>query len=123
MKICLRCKRAYYPDYYQNGILFIHNKFMVSLEVILEFLHVLQLGGSFIEAIKKKFLLLGQLEGLDRESTERDLTSNSIKLEKTVLAVMSILVNGSDMDNVVCYLCGNCPKIVNTDGNTKVSQI
>ena len=96
---------------------------MLSLEVILELSHVLQLGGSFIEAIKKKFLLLGQVEGLDTETLERDLTSNSIKLEKTVIAVVSILVKDTDMDRVVCYLCGNCPKIVSTDGNTKVIQI
>jgi hypothetical protein len=117
---CPQCKIAYYPDYTPNGILFIHNKFMLSLELVLELSHVLQLGGSFIEAIKKKFLLLGQVEGLEAETLERDLTSNSIKLEKTVIAVVSMLVKGVDMDQAVCYLCGICPKIVSTDGNTKV---
>ena len=94
---------------------------MISLEVIIELSHVLQLGGSFIEAIKKKFLLLGQVEGLDKDTLEKDLTSNSIKIEKTVIAVMSMLVRDTDMNGVLCYLCGICPKIVSTDGNTKDS--
>ena len=98
-------------------------KFMVSLEVILDLCHVMQIGGSFIEAIKKKILLLGQCEGLDRLTTERDLTNNCVKLEKTVIAVMSLIVTGSDLDDVVCYICGNCPKIVSTDGNTKVRDV
>ena len=37
----------------------------------------------------------------------------------TVKAYMYILditlVNGQDMDNVTCLLCGNCPKIVNRE--------
>ena len=32
-----------------------------------------------------------------------------------------ISVTGKDMDEVGCLLCGNCPKIVNSDGNAKDS--
>lgn len=93
---------------------------MVTIESILDLSQVLQTGGSFVEAIKKKLVLLGQVEGLCKETLETDLTSNALKLEKAVIAVMSLMIKGSDLDDVVCYICGNCPKIVCTDGNTKV---
>ena len=96
---------------------------MVSFEVILDLSHSMQLGGSLIEAIKRKILLLGQCEGLKRSTTETDLANNCVKIEQTVIAVMSLIVTGSDLDNVVCLVCGNAPKIVSTDGNTKVKQI
>ena len=34
---------------------------------------------------------------------------------------MTYTVRGADMDDVICWLCGNCPKGVATDGNTKDS--
>ena len=120
VKVCPKCRRAFYPEFYQNGLIFVHNKFLITIEAILDLNHVLQTGGNFIETVKKKFLLLGQLEGLEKETTERDLANNAVKLEKTVIAIMSLLVTGSDWDGAVCYICGICPKIVCTDGNTKV---
>ena len=123
VKICSKCKRAYYPDFYQNGLLFLHNKFLITIEAILDLSHVLQTGGSSIEVIKKKLLLLGQLEGLDMEALKKDLTNTALKLEKTVIAVMSLLLKGSDLDDVVCFICGIAPKIVCTDGNTKVIYV
>ena len=122
VKVCSKCRRAFYPEFYENGIIFLHNKFMVTIETILDLNQVLQTGGSFVEAIKKKLRLLGQLEGLSKEALETDLNSCALKLEKIVIAVMSLMVKGSDLDDVLCYICGNCPKIVCTDGNTKVSQ-
>ena len=78
VKVCAKCRRAVYPEFYQNGLLFIHNKFLITLESILDLSHVLQTGGSFISAVKKKFLLLGQLEGLDKEDIEKDLTNKIV---------------------------------------------
>lgn len=120
LKVCPKCRRAFYPEFYQNGVLFIHNKFMLTIETILDLNNALQTGGGFIEAVKKKMLLLGKLEGLTQTALEKDLTNNVLKLEKIVIAVMSLMVTGSDLDDVVCFTCGNCPKIVSTDGNTKV---
>ena len=120
VKVCSKCRRAVYPDYYQNGIVFVHNKLMVSLETILDLNQVNQIGGGFVGAIKKKIALLGQLEGIHKETLEADLNSIALKLEKTVIGVMSLLVKGSDLDSVLCYICGICPKLVCTDGNTKV---
>ena len=94
---------------------------MVSLETILDLNQVNQIGGGFVGAIKKKIALLGQLEGIHKETLEADLNSIALKLEKTVIGVMSLLVKGSDLDSVLCYICGICPKLVCTDGNTKVN--
>ena len=123
VKVCPDCRRAYYPQFYQNGILFVHNKFMLSIEAILDFGQILQTGGGFIEAMKKKFLLLGQVEGLDCETLETNLNNTALYIEKIVIATLSIILKGSDMDEVMCYICGNCPKICCTDGNAKVKLI
>ena len=34
---------------------------------------------------------------------------------------MSQIVRDDDLNDVTCYLCGNSPKLVSTDGNTKDS--
>ena len=121
VKVCSECRRAFYPEFYENGLIFLHNKFLVTIESILDMINVLQTGGSLIEAIRKKVSLLGQLEGLKKEGLETH--NNALKLEKSAIAVMSLLVRGSDWDDVVCYICGVCPKIVCTDGNTKVFEL
>ena len=123
VKVCSKCRRAVYPDFYENGIIFLHNKLMISIETILDLNQVLQTGGSLVEAIKKKISLLGQLEGIPKTTLNPDLNSLAQKLDKIVIAVMSIIVKGSDLDSVLCLICGNCPKIVCTDGNTKVGAI
>ena len=38
-----------------------------------------------------------------------------------MIGVSSILVRDLDMNLVICWICGNCPKSVSTDGNTKDS--
>ena len=119
VKTCPKCKRAFYPEFYQNGLIFVHNKFVLTIEAILDILNSLKNGSSLIETIKDKLLLLGQLAGIPNDLIEKDITNNSIKLEKVVIAVANILVTGEDLDDVTCYLCGNCPKIVSTDGNAK----
>ena len=121
VKVCSKCRRAFYPDFYQNGLIFLHNKFVITIEAILDLGNVLQTGGSFIEVIKKKLLLLGQLEGLNMEALRRDIGNTALKLEKSTIAVLALLLKGSDMDDVICYICGIAPKIVCTDGNVKVT--
>ena len=53
LRVCSKCKRAFYPDFYENGLIFLHNKFLVTLELILDLSHILETGGSSIESIKK----------------------------------------------------------------------
>ena len=112
VKVCPECDRAYYPSLYHKGIIFVHNKLMITIDLILDLTILMQTGGGFIEAIKKKLQLLGQAEGLNREDIKPDLNSMSLKLEKLTIAVMALMLKDSDMDDVVCYICGNCPKIV-----------
>ena len=120
LKVCPKCKRAFYPSFYKNGIIFVHNKFMLTIEAILDLGQILSTGGGFVETVKQKLLLLGHLEGLDTVNLEKNLNNNALALEKMVIATLSIMLKGSDLDSVVCFICGNCPKIVCTDGNTKV---
>lgn len=77
VKFCPTCRRSFYPDLYEKGIIFIHNKFMLCIETLLDILNSLKNNGSLIETIKDKLKLLGQLGGLSAE--DMDLTNNSIK--------------------------------------------
>ena len=64
---------------------------MLTIEAILDFLNTLKNNGSLIESIKDKLLLLGQLEGIAADVILKDLTNNSVRLEKVVIAVASLL--------------------------------
>ena len=41
-------------------------------------------------------------------------------IERAAIAVNALLITGDDLDNVICLFCGMAPKIVLTDGNSKV---
>ena len=45
--------------------------------------------------------------------------NHAIDIELACIAVISTLITPEDMDNVMCLICGACPKIVNSDGNAK----
>ena len=108
-----------YPDFLQNGLLFLHNKFVLTIEALLDMLNTLKTSGSLIHFIQERLRLLFKLEGMNMDDVE---TSNISKnLEKFVIGVASLLVSESDLNSVSCLLCGNCPPIVSTDGNTKDS--
>ena len=120
-KVCPNCKVAFYPEFYHNGLIFTHNKFLLTIEFILDTLDTLKTNGSLIQSIEDKLKLFGRLAGIEKDVIEKDITNNSVKLEKLVIAIGSILVTPDDHDNVTCLICGNCPKIVCSDGNTKDS--
>ena len=119
VKSCPKCGIAYYPDFGHKGLIFAHNKFLLTIEYILDILNCLKTNGCLIECIKDRLLLLAQVEGLT-EIIKKDIQNTSVKLEKIVIAIASLLVKDEDLDSVQCWLCGNCPKFVSTDGNTKV---
>ena len=121
VKVCEDCKLAVYPDFFKNGLIFAHNKFLLTIEFILDTLDTLKNGGSLIQTLEDKLKLFGKLDGIEKEVIEKDVTNNSVKIEKLVIGIGSILVTSADHDSVTCLLCGNCPKIVCTDGNTKDS--
>ena len=90
-----------------------------------------------IEHIKESILLLSLKHGIaNAEVNLSDLSWNIelcaiglviLRLEicivncNNVLALIAKMITPSDFDAVCCLVCGAAPKIVYTDGNTKVS--
>ena len=91
IKTCPTCKRAFYPDFYQNGIVFSHNKFMITIDFILDVLNTLKNSGSLVQTIQDKLRLLSKLDGVDEGVIETDINNNSVKIEKLVIAVSSLI--------------------------------
>ena len=60
--------------------------------------------------------MLCQREGLE-EFQDNNVAS---VIERTSIAVNSLLITGKDLNDVVCLTCGYAPKIVLSDGNSKV---
>ena len=89
-----------------------HNKLMVSFDFILDLINILRTGGAMIETIQNRIRLLGGASGIGIREVETDISSISIKLEKFTIAVANILIGVRDLDEVMCYICGSCPKIV-----------
>ena len=75
-------------------------------------------GVSMIEVIKNKIKLLCQREGIN-EFQDNNVAS---MIERTSIAVNALLITGDDLDSVICLTCGIAPKIVLSDGNSKVSN-
>jgi hypothetical protein len=73
-----------------------------------------------IECIKSKLKLMSMREGL---SEGIDNQNNASMIERAAVAINSLLINGDDLDAVVCLVCGFCPKIVSSDGNSKAGSI
>ena len=65
-----------------------------------------------IETIQNRIRLLGGASGISITEVETDILSISIKLEKFAIAVANILIRVTDLSDVMCYICGSCPKIV-----------
>ena len=114
VKICPLCHCAFYPDLYKNGVIFLHNKVMLSADFLMDLLNVLKAGSGMIETIQLRIRLLGNAAGISTEEISTDITALSIKLEKSAIAFGAIIIDERDLDDVTCYLCGACPKIVST---------
>ena len=97
-KFCPECKIAVYPEFYKNGLIFAHNKFLITIEAILDMMDILKNNGSLIQSIEDKLRLLGKLEGIEAGVIESDIANNSVKLEKITLAIASLL--GTSHDNL-----------------------
>ena len=113
VKWCPKCHRTFYPNLYEKGLqISLHNKLLISVDFLLDLVNVLKTGGALIETIQQRIRLLGATN--DLEEIETDLSSISIKLEKSTIALASILIRVSDLDDVLCYVCGAAPKIVSS---------
>ena len=114
VKWCPKCHRAFYPNLYEKGLISLHNKFLISADFLLDLVNTLKTGGALIETIQQRIRLLGATSDIDIEEVETDLSSMSIKLEKSTIALACVLIRVSDLDQVLCYLCGAAPKIVSS---------
>jgi hypothetical protein len=77
---------------------------------------MLDSGISMIQVIKDKLQLMCQREGL-KEFQDNNIAS---MIERTSIAFNALLITGQDLDQVICLSCGMAPKIVLSDGNSKV---
>ena len=96
------CKVAYYPELYSEGLLPLHNKFILSFDLILDFYNQLVTGSSLIENVEAKFLLLGKCNGFEEDDLLRNLSNHSKNIEKFVIATIASLINGADLNEVMC---------------------
>ena len=120
VKLCRKCKRIFYPELYSKGVFPLHNRFLITIDFLMDFKNLLVMGTSTIEAIKQRIRLLSFCEGFT-EHFEVNLINHCKDIEMACVGITALLITPSDMDSVMCLICGNCPKIVNSDGNAKVS--
>ena len=118
VKLCRKCKRVFYPELYKMGIFPVHNRFLLTLDFLLDIKNTMVQGSSTIEAIKQKIRLISMCEGMPGQ-LETNLTNHCRDIEMACVAVISLLIGPADMDSVICLVCGACPKIINSDGNAK----
>ena len=86
---------------YEKGIFPVHNRFLITMDFLLDFRNTLVMGSSTIETIKQKIILLGFCEGLSR-NFESNLINHCKDIEMACVAVTSLLITPADMDHVIC---------------------
>ena len=64
---------------------------MITIDFILDILNTLKNSGSLVQTIQDKLRLLSKLDGVDEGVIETDINNNSIKIEKLVIAVSSLI--------------------------------
>ena len=90
---------------------------ILSYDYLCELSYLVDSGVSLIQVIQDKIQLLSQREGLD-EFPDHNI---ALMVERCAIAVNALMTTGKDLDHVICLFCGMAPKVILTDGNTKVS--
>ena len=119
VKMCPTCKYLVYPNVLEYGLFCIHNKVLLSYRLLMELCDQMFIGGSLIDFISAKVHNNGLSEGLDYDFLSINLVNIAKMVEGCGIALLSLLIQKDDMNMVVCLYCGNCPKCVNSDGNSK----
>ena len=121
VKRCPSCHIAYYPDLYSNGLICLHNSLMISVDFLFDMINSIKTGSGMIETIQHRITLMARAGGLSVDDV--DVSNLSIKLEKAAIAFAAVIITEEDLDNVSCYLCGACPKIVSSGMYTLVYRL
>jgi hypothetical protein len=91
IKTCPKCKLAHYPDMYNNGLFPLHNKLMLSYDLLMDVYNLLVTGSSLVENIEEKIILIGKCNGYAEESLRINLSNNAKNIEKIAIATISAL--------------------------------
>ena len=76
---------AYYPELYENGLVFLHNSLMVSFDLLLDMINALRLGVGLTMFIQHRLELLANCS-TEVKLEDLDVHNLSIKLEQFTIA-------------------------------------
>lgn len=82
---CSKCMCAYYPELYENGLVFLHNSLMVSFDLLLDMINALRLGVGLTMFIQHRLELLANCS-TEVKLEDLDVHNLSIKLEQFTIA-------------------------------------
>ena len=91
VKTCPNCRIAYYPDLYSKGLFPLHNKLLMSYDLLMDLYNLLVTGSSLVANIEAKFILLGRCNGYDEEHLRTNLSNNAKDIEKMAIATIASL--------------------------------
>ena len=94
------------------GLFPIHNSFLIVADFLIDFYNNLVSGSSSTDFVKQKLELLCECEGLS-DTITKNIDNHTKNISRACIAVLALLITPEDLDQVVCFLCGACPKIVN----------
>ena len=91
VKTCPKCKLAHYPELYKKGLFPLHNKFIISYDLLMDVNNLLVTGSSLVENIEQKVILLGKCNGITEETLKVNLSNNAKCIEKISIATIAAL--------------------------------
>lgn len=97
VKTCPLCKIAYYPDLYDKGLFPIHNKFLLSYDLLMDVYNLLVTSSSLVENIAEKIILLGKCNGVSEDILSISQSNNAKNIEKASIAIIAALGKMSNM--------------------------
>ena len=91
IKTCPSCSVAYYPDMYSKGLFPLHNKFLLSYDLLMDVNNLLVTGSSLVENISEKMILLGKCDEVSEEAVRINISNNAKNIEKVSIALLAAL--------------------------------
>ena len=91
IKTCPSCRIAYYPDLYSKGLFPLHNKFLLSYDLLMDVNNLLVTGSSLVENITEKMMLLGKCDKVSEEAVRTNISNNAKNIERVCIALIAAL--------------------------------